>query len=587
MDIPLATSPVPGGGRQSLASVDETVGHFCASGATREEMSDLFDGPPLSSIDWGTQLDVARVDVRPVPDGTTLNIDGMRVVTSLWTPYERGQFELAFRQIEAVTALDFAWTENPADAEFRLAKYADEAPCFCGAMYPPGTEYEGLAVFNYASYGWDWNEPGRGGLEQGGLGFSTILHEFGHGLGLAHPHDTGGSSTVMPGVTERFDSYGTGDLNQGVFTVMGFNDGWPGGPPGLPPLEWPLNYGYQGTLMALDIAVLQEKYGANTDHAAGNDVYRLPETNGLGTYYSSIWDTGGVDEIRTQSSRDAVIDLRAATLEQETGGGGFVSYVSGIYGGMTIANGVIIETATGGSGNDVITGNAAANTLVGRRGNDILRGNDGDDVLRGGDGLDRLFGGLGDDAISGGATPDDRSDVIQAGAGDDWVDAGHGNDTIEGGAGDDQLIGGFGADSLAGQSGADILNGGPLSDFVLGGDGEDFVNGGFGYDRINGGGGDSFYHLGVADHGSDWIQDFSAVEGDRLVFGDAGRSVEDFTLRFTHTASPEGVRSGADDVEEAFVIYQPAGLIVWALVDGAGQAQITLEIGGALFDLLA
>ncbi len=39
----------------------------------------------------------------------------------------------------------------------------------------------------------------------------------------------------------------------------------------------------------------------------------------------------------------AVIDLRAATLRYEEGGGGFVSAVNGIAGGFTIAAGVVIE----------------------------------------------------------------------------------------------------------------------------------------------------------------------------------------------------------------------------------------------------
>ena len=45
-----------------------------------------------------------------------------------------------------------------------------------------------------------FSRAGSGGLEQGGFGFITIIHELGHALGLAHPHDKGGSSSVFPGV---------------------------------------------------------------------------------------------------------------------------------------------------------------------------------------------------------------------------------------------------------------------------------------------------------------------------------------------------------------------------------------------------
>jgi hypothetical protein len=99
---------------------------------------------------------------------------------------------------------------------------------------------------------------------------------------------------------------------------------------------------------------------------------------------------------------------------------------------------------------------------------------------------------------------------------------------------------------------------------------------------VNGGAGaDRFYHLGIAGHGSDWIQDFSSAEGDRLVHGGAAfRSQFQVNLAATPNA-------GADGVQEAFVIYRPTGQILWALVDGGGQASINLQIGGQVFDLLA
>ena len=91
--------------------------------------------------------------------------------------------------------------------------------------------------------------------------------------------------------------------------------------------------------------------------------------------------------------RDAQIDLLAATLDYTPTGGGVVSFVHNVWGGYTIANGVVVENATGGSGNDVLLGNAAANVLTGNDGNDSLIGRDGDDTLLGGVGNDLLDGG--------------------------------------------------------------------------------------------------------------------------------------------------------------------------------------------------
>lgn len=99
---------------------------------------------------------------------------------------------------------------------------------------------------------------------------------------------------------------------------------------------------------------------------------------------------------------------------------------------------------------------------------------------------------------------------------------------------------------------------------------------------MNGGSGaDRFFHLGVADHGSDWIQEYNAAEGDVLVFGQAATR-DQFQVNFTETAN-----AGVAGVEEAFVVYRPTGQIMWALVDGAGQDSLNLLVGGVQYDLMA
>ncbi|MCE8514217.1 phosphatase PAP2 family protein [Ruegeria pomeroyi] len=240
-----------------------------------------------------------------------------------------------------------------------------------------------------------------------------------------------------------------------------------------------------------------------------------------------------------------------------------------------------------GSGDDLMLGEAGYDLFEGGTGNDILLGKAGDDTLRGGDGADTMSGGDGNDVLLGGDTDADLGDLIYAGIGDDLADGGAGNDLIYGMEGNDTLLGGAGADTLLGQAGNDVIAGGASSDVIFGGEGADFINGGFGYDRINGGSGaDKFYHLGIFGHGSDWVQDYNAAEGDVLVFGNASATADQFQIDLAHTANAEGERSGDDDVQEAFVIYKPTGQIIWALVDGEGQSEINLQIGGNVFDLL-
>lgn len=231
----------------------------------------------------------------------------------------------------------------------------------------------------------------------------------------------------------------------------------------------------------------------------------------------------------------------------------------------------------------LLTGTEGNDRLEGTGGNDTLIGNDGNDTLYGQDGQDRLNGGAGDDLIYGGATEADLRDVIFGGDGNDTIYGGAGQDELYGGAGNDSVFGDFGADTLIGNEGDDWLTGGPGADVLMGGPGDDWLNGGFGHDRLNGGAGaDRFYHAGLADHGSDWVQDYTAADGDVLVFGLPGATADQF--RISYAATPG---AGQGDVAEAFVVYRPTGQIIWALVDGAAQPSVMLQLGGQLYDLVA
>ena len=183
---------------------------------------------------------------------------------------------------------------------------------------------------------------------------------------------------------------------------MSYNDGWQTSPYGMPRSGGLTgtevdHFGWVGTLSPLDIAVIQDKYGVNADTATGNDIYTLADASGPGVFYQSLWDAGGVDQIVYSGARDATIDLRAATLAYEEGGGGRVSFAYGVHGGFTIANGVTIEQARSGSGNDTLFGNDAAN---------LLSGGDGKDAINGGGGADTIVGGRGADTLTGGAGAD-------------------------------------------------------------------------------------------------------------------------------------------------------------------------------------
>ncbi|HKX87725.1 MAG TPA: M10 family metallopeptidase C-terminal domain-containing protein [Sphingopyxis sp.] len=413
-----------------------------------------------------------------------------------------------------------------------------------GSMSPPDYGDEGTAQFNSADERWNAQM-----LQPGGFSFVTLIHEFGHGMGLAHPHDTGGGSSVMQGVETNGvpgDDGGAGafDLNQGVNTMMSYNDGWEKSPYGQPETNNE-GYGWLSSLMALDIAVIQDKYGVNEDWATGNDTYVLKDVNAWGVYidsatgqpavhdatnaatardgyyvgestsYSSIWDAGGTDQIVYSGARDTNIDLRAATLQYEYGGAGWMSYATGIYGGYTIANGVTIENAFSGSGNDTLIGNDVANILVAGAGNDNLDGGLGRDVLIGQDGDDYLFGGFGDaNEIYGGAgndtyevrvagdtlieNPNEGSDTVRTTLAsytlkadfENLVNIGTGTFTGTGNAAANIMVGNVGRDYLHGLDGADYLVGGANDDSLFGGTGA--------ANTLEGGLGDDTYYVNVA-----------------------------------------------------------------------------------------
>lgn len=476
-----------------------------------------------TSLNWGTEVSGSTITYAFAPRGTNTIGDEFFVffddiTAEGFNPYEQTQIRTALSMIEAVIDVRFAEITSYSSADLRLMLDTNEIgeDGTLGVFAPPGELGGGLGIFN----GDFWSRNPGGDLEVGGFSFVTITHELLHGLGMSHPHDDGGGSPVMRGVTSPFDDFGTYDLNQGVFTTMSFNSGLlqDGG---IGAVSDGLDFGYEAGPMALDIAVLQDKYGANRSHASGGNTYDLPDRNASGTFWQSIWDTGGDDTLRYRGERDATIDLRAATLLDEVGGGGFLSAANGIQGGFTIANGVVIENAQGGSGHDDITGNGAANFLRAGDGDDRLAAAGGNDTLNGDGGNDTLAGGKGDDRLFGAG----GSDSLVGQAGSDSLFGGANADTLKGGGGDDRLEGGAGADFLKGGTRGDVLNGGQSNDRLFGNRDDDRINGGAGNDLLNGGGGSDRLNGGSGNDtmkGGDGADDF--------VF-EAGRDlIEDFNL---------------------------------------------------------
>lgn len=374
----------------------------------------------------------------------------------VWSPTQISQFSEALRVFEHVCNLRFSPAADVADLYFlQLDSTFFGGTNTLGLCEVPDAQSDpNLGLFNYSASQWR-------DLNQGSAGFYVLIHELGHGLGLAHPHDggSGDSPTKFPGVSGPW-ILGLNEINQGIWSIMSYNfdPSWVGH-------ESPDAYGHSMTPMALDIAALQAIYGANTGYRIGADLYELPQQNASGTGWSCIWDAGGVDAISNEeSSLSCSINLNAAVLDGEYAGG-YVSWANGVVGGYTIANGVVIENAIGGLGDDEIIGNLATNCLDGAGGADYLWGDKGFDTLYGGNGNDSLHGGMNADLLFGG----DGDDLLGGGAGHDQINGGSGDDVIRGAKGMDTLTGGDGSDTfifateLDGQINIDLI-----TDFVSG-----------------------------------------------------------------------------------------------------------------------
>ena len=347
-----------------------------------------------------------------------------------------------------------------------------------------------------------WLDTNHNGadLGKGTYEFLTLIHEIGHAMGLAHPHE-GGAQTLQS------------ELDFINYTVMSYESP-----------DWAYfgsgsnrDITISDSLMVYDIQALQYMYGANNDYNSGNTKYEFDPTKPTSL---TIWDSGGEDLLDFSNfNYGCRIDLNDGAYST-------IKYAGwNPVNNFGIAFNTFIENVSGSQANDTIIGNELDNEISGNNGNDTLYGGAGNDVFNWAEGsrggTDTMYGGSGNDIY---VLSNAGSDVVVelAQEGTDLVYT----TTSYSAPSNVENVFGFG------NQGSLTIKGNNLDNVLCGSELNDILEGGGGAD-------DFLLYVGM---GNDKVIDFNSTEGDEVLLA---RGLSSYEYSDTSTGAVYSLADGS------------------------------------------